>query len=406
MPRILIRGARQLLTLRGANGPRRGTALGRLGLIEDGAVYIEDDIIREVGPTRRLENLASTLGASTIDAHGCVVMPGFVDCHAHLVSGNRSNLPHLWNDSSLIASCVGSVQSTPQTQLRSEAIETLQRASSLGTTTMGAIGGFGLDESSEFKILRTYHSLSSSPVRIVPSYYGLNTVPPGVDREKYVNHVINVSFPNVERRRLAEFAHVACGDGHFDVGSCRQFMDSSSGTIHLRVCFAPDGPAEPIASLLHPNVSSFEHLEFAALSDLQVLAQSDALAVLLPATAFFRNIGRFGHGRTLADSGAAIALGSDFNQATAPGCSMQFAIWLACRRMKLSVDEALTAATLNAAHVLSLGDSLGSIEPGKQADILILQTPDYRVVGHEFGGNLIGMTIKDGEIVYQAADFQ
>lgn len=399
----MIRGGRQLLTLRGASGPRRGAALQHLGLIEDGAVLIEEGMIREVGPTRRLENLASTSGASTIEARGCVVMPGFVDCHAHLISGHRANLAARGHDASLILPWVENVRRTPVAQLVVDAADTLKRASAHGTTTMGAVGGFGLDERTELKILRAYRSLPRHPVQVVPSYYGLNLPPSRTGYSSYVTRVCTTVLPTVERRHLADFAHAACGAGHFDSEGCRRFAECAH--LGVRIDYAPDGPAPPLSKLLHPRVTSVEHLEFAEPADLRSLADSEALAVLLPATSFYLDSGRFGHGRLLADTGAAIALGSDFNRATAPGSSMQFAIWLACRRMNLNIAEAVNAATINAACALGLDHAIGSIEPGKQADILILQIPDHRALASKFGMNLIGMTIKDGEIVYRSADF-
>jgi imidazolonepropionase len=368
MRRILIRGARQLLTMRGSGGPRRGPAHRQLGIIEDGSILIENGRILEVGSTRRLENLRIARGADEIDAEGRVVMPGFVDCHSHLVAG----APRVFGQ-------------TGGPRLRSQAVETLRRCATHGTTTMAALTGEGLNEALARKSLRVC-SLIEPPVRLVPSA--------SVTRDL---------LAVVARRKLAGFAHTACGPGHYSVEECQDFLDTAfDHGLRARIDFAAEGRTEPLIPLLEGLPRTVDHLEFGTPADLEALAGSAAVGVLLPAASF--HLGRpYACARALADSGGAIALGSDYHPVTLRGYSMQFVVYLACRKLHLSVDEALLAATINAAFAVGLEQETGSLQPGKRADLLLLQTGDYRALGSEFGINLVEMTMCGGEIVHDAA---
>jgi imidazolonepropionase len=404
MKRILIRGARQLLTLRGTVGLRRGSALTHLGIIENGAVLIDKGLIVEVGPTRRVENLVRAKNAREIDASGFVVMPGLVDCHAHLVSGLATEYPRGPNQ---IDRAAEAIQEAPAARLKAEAEELLRMMCSHGTTTLSALTGMGLSESAEVKSLRVLGSLVDSPVHLIPSYFGLDVAPPEFRHStgRYLDQVCRTVLPSISRRGLTRFAHAACGMGNFTGDECLQFMESARGhAFALRMDFAKNGRTEPLGAILEADLRSVDHLEHAGHEDVLALASSRTVAVLLPGTSYHSRSGRFAPARALVDSGAAIALGTDFNRVTGAGWSMQFAIYLACRDLRLTLEEAITAATINSAEILRLDHRIGSIEPGKQADLLVLRVPDHRSLACEYGVNLVNIVIKAGEIVYGGSE--
>ena len=400
---MLIRGARQLITLRGSAAPRRGAAANSLGVIEDGAVLIENGLIREVGPTRRVENLAEARRAeTTIDARGCVVMPGFVDCHAHFISGPRRLLAGDGSSDSMMRA-VHAVRDTPAGSLKAEGERMVAVASRFGTTTAAAISGYALSETGELKLLRAAASISPAPVQLVPSYFGANAAPPEFEwnPSAYIDGVCSSTLPLVARRKLARSMHVACGEAGFSSEDClRALAGGRRYRLASRVEFAQFGRKWPLKDLLAIDLASVDHLEHATEEDVTSVARSSSTAVLVPATAFARGSSQ-APGRALADAGAAVALGSDYNRATTPCPNMQFTIYLACHQMGLTVEEAVTAATLNAAHVLGLGKDRGSLQPGKRADIILLHTGNCRALASEFGANLVKMTIQGGNIVFR-----
>ena len=406
MQRTLIRGARQLITLRGPAAPRRGAAANSLGIIEDGAVLIEDGVIREVGPTRRVENLADARRAqTTIEARGCVVMPGFVDGHAHLVSGPRRLLAGDAARETIIRA-VHAVRETPPASLKADGERAAALASRFGTTTAAAISGYALSETGELKLLRAAALIGQAPVQLVASYFGANSPPPeyGRDPSAYIDGVCSSTLPVVARRRLSRVMHAACGEGAFSAVDCIRALECGRRyRMTPRVEFAQFGRKWPLSDLLGEDLKSVDHLEHATEQDVFEMARSPSMAVLVPPTAFALG-NRPAPGRALADAGAAVALGTDFNRVTTPCPNMQFSIYLACRQMNLSIEEAITAATLNSAHVLDLDADRGSLQPGKRADIVLLDTGDCRALASEFGSNLVRMTMQGGNIVYSAAE--
>jgi len=368
-----------------------------LSVIEDGSVLIRDGEIVEVGPTRRVENLRAARGADEIDAGGSVLMPGFIDCHAHLLSGSARRPLYAAGREAVAAASQG-VREAPASRLRAEAELLLKQASRYGTTTLAALSGYGVSESVEVKILRVLGELPVAPVLAIPSYFAA-LLPASGDPADSIEPVCSSTIPRVATRRLSAFIHAACGPGSFSSADCLKVLDEGrQWNLKVRVDFAAHGREEPLQGLLAADVQSVDHLEYANDDDVAALANSAAAAVLVPATAFALG-GRHAPARALADAGAMLAMGSDFNRATTPTLNMQFAIYLACRQMKLTAEEAITAATINGAYVLGLGDKMGSIEPGKRANLILLKARDYHSLAWEFGMNLISMTIQDGKVV-------
>jgi len=415
---LLVRGARQLLTLRGPSGPRRGYALRDLGLIQDGAVLIRDGVIASVGPARRVENLSEARAATEIDASGRVVMPGFVDSHTHLVCGPARLLDYelrLTGASYQEIAEVGggillsmrTVRSTPSSRLLLQARHTLEGFIRHGTTTVEAKSGYGLDEAAELKTLRVMAALKRGPLDVLPTYLGAHAVPPEHQAapDDYLEWMCWYLMPEIRRRRLARFVDVCCERGAFTAGQARRYLGAARELgfalkVHAEQ-FSHTGGARLAVEM---EAASADHLEYADQDDIVMLAASPTIATLLPAAVVHLGLDRYAPARALIEAGAAVALATDFNPGTSPTWSMSMILSLACAEMRMTPSEAISAATINGAHALRCGDRLGSLEAGKQADLLLMDVPDYREIPYHFGVNLVALTMKKGVVLYRQGE--
>jgi imidazolonepropionase len=404
----LVRGARQLLTLRGDSGPRRGVALRDLGIVPNGAVLIKDRIIVDAGPARRIEKLPEARRAREIDASGRVAMPGFVDSHTHLVFGRPRLVDYEMRLAGAsyaeIAAAGGGIQSSVKAvrgmsaaELETQARASLDAMARHGTTTVEAKSGYALDRAGEIKTLRLLAKLNGDPLDIVPTYLGAHIPPPEYrgNPEAYIDWMIAEMMPLIRRRKLARFVDVYCDDGAFTLDQSHRYLDNARRLgfglkIHAEQ-FASTGAARLAVEL---GATSVDHLEHASADDIRALAQSNTIATLLPGSVFHLGLRTYAPARALIEAGAAVALATDFNPGTSPTYSMQMVLSLACTEMRMSPAEAISAATINGAHALGLAATVGSLEPGKQADLLILNVSDYRELPYYFGANNVHMTIK------------
>lgn len=391
---ILIRGARQLLTLRGSRGPRRGAELGELGIIPDGGLLIRDGVLLEVGPTRRLENLADARGAIEINAAGKVVMPGFVDSHTHLV------FPPPGSAGLAEESAAARVRSSTGRRLEGRIKSFLEAMARHGTTTVEAKTGCGMDESAEIKVLRVLSAFVEDPLQVIPTF--LLRIPEK-NGAQTLEWALNELLPKIRRRNLAQFADLAWSD---DPPQHAWFIKYLQGArdVGFRCKIHADGetPAA-VAMALDHMVVSVDHLERAQAAEVALLAGVSTVATLLPVPAW-RAEGPFPPARDLVERGAAVALASNFNAHHTPTLSMQTVVALACLEMGLTPEQAISAATINGAHALGCAGRIGSLEPGKAADAIILETPDYRELASQFGVNLVQLTIKNGRIIYKQGE--
>ncbi|HYL35884.1 MAG TPA: imidazolonepropionase [Bryobacteraceae bacterium] len=415
----LIRGARQLLTLRGPAGPRRGADLRNLGLIQDGAVLVVDGLVHEVGSSRRLENLALARQAEEIDASGCVVMPGFVDSHTHLVAGPARAADYEMQLAGAsydeIAEAGGgalalarSIQELSFRTLETLATRALEQAVRHGTTALEAKSGFGLTEAGETKILRVHAALQRQPVPVISTFLCAR-VAPGYENqtEEYLEWVCARVLPSVKRRNLAEFADIRCEADAFDARqTCRYLAAARQLGFGLKIHAGPGSDAQALRLAVELGVTSIDHLIDAAEAEIALLARSHSIATLLPGAAFYLGAQRFASARRLIDSGVAVALATNYNPETSPSQNMQMMIALACRTMNMTPAEAITAATLNSAYALGRASSIGSLETGKSADLLILCVPDYREIPYHFGVNLVDLVMKSGSVLVQRSEVQ
>ena len=407
---LLVRGARQLITLRGPAEPRRGAALQELGIIRDGALLIKDGRIVEVGLTRRLENLTSVHHSEEIDATGHIVMPGFVDCHAHLVWG----IPSLEDGDasaaageeapSMPAPTIQSLCNSSARRLESRARQFANAMIRHGTTTVEAQSGYGLDARSELKILRVHARLDRSPLDIVSTFLTPRSVA-GEDadgRAAYLSWICSELLPAIRRRTFARFAGLRCGEEGFQLEQSRHYLETARALgFRLKIHAGPHRAGDAVRLAVEAGAASVDHLQQAGPAGLALLARSNTTAVLLPGAGFQQAAAGCAPARGLIDAGAAVALGSNFNPGASSTCSMPTIIALACAHLGMSPAEAICAATFNAACAIGSERVAGSLEAGKPADLIVLNASDYREIPHHFGVNLVNRTVKRGVTIYQ-----
>jgi imidazolonepropionase len=414
--RLIIHNASQVLTL--AGGPQRGHTLGDLGMIENGAVAIHAGKILAVGKSTEILNTFPN--ADQLDAQGAVVMPGFVDPHTHLVwAGDRADefTLRLEGKSYMDILAMGggilsTVRSTRSAAFEALLAQTRQRAGyafSHGTTTAEVKTGYGLTLQSEIKQLRVILALNDEgPLTLAPTFLGAHAVPPEYQgrSDAYVDHLCQEMIPEVHAWWKAEVPHrslpfvdVFCEKGAFDLAQSRRILETAQGfgfplKIHADE-FENLGGASLAAEL---GATSADHLVKTSPEDIRTLAYSDTVAVSLPGTPFGLNEAQYTPAQDIISANGLLALATDTNPGTSWCESMQFMLVLACRKLGLTPAQAIAAATINAAAALGLQDSIGSIEPGKQADLLILDVNNYQQLGYRFGTNLVSKVIKRGRV--------
>jgi len=415
---MLIHSASQLLTLSG--GPQRGAELGRLAILEDGAVLIRDGKIAAVGTSRELRRLHTD--EPTLDASGCVVMPGLVDPHTHIVwAGDRAAEFEMKMAGAkyldILAAGGGIISTVRKTRAASieslldETRPRLARMFAHGTTTAEAKTGYGLESQAELRMLQAILALDAAgPLELAPTFLGAHAIPPEYkgDPQAYSDllcaemlpfiHQWWSSQPSTANRRLP-FVDVFCETGAFDLDQSRQILTKAKELGFPLKLHADEFENLGGASLgVELEAVSVDHLVKTSDGDIQALASSDTVAVSLPCTPFGLAESEYTPAQKILAAGGLLALASDCNPGTAWCESMQFVIALACRSLKLTPAQAIAAATINAAHAIRRADRIGSLEPGKQADLLILSVPDYRHLGYRFGTNLVKQVIKRGQV--------
>jgi len=377
----LIRGARQLLTLRGPSGPRRGANLRNLGIIQDGAVLVIDGVIREVGPSRRIENLALARGAQEIDASGRVVLPGFVDSHMQLVGSSLGR--------------ARPVHELPPRVLETTAQRAIEEAVRNGTTAMDAKSGLAATEAEQLKVLRVHAALRELPLTLTSTF---------VSSGRSLDLGLRL-LPTIRRRKLAEFAEIHWeADAFASEQVCRYLTMVHELGLELKLNAGLHADCGAIEAAVSMEARSVDHLTEANERDAMELARSETLAVLAPGAIFQTRIGCSGVARTLIDHGAAIALATGYHPCECPSQSMQMAIALACRILQMTAAEAIAASTINAAHALRRADRIGSIECGKRADLIMLSISDYRELPCHFGVNLVDFVMSRGTVLVEKSE--
>ncbi len=420
---MLLHSSTQLLTLQGP--PQRGRDLGALGLIENGAVLIRDEKILAVGGTDELR--ASFPDEPALSADGCVILPGFVDPHTHLPwAGDRANefelkmsgVPYL----DILAKGGGILSTVKQTRaaslksLISQTRARAQRAFLHGTTTAEAKTGYGLNLASELRLLQTLLALNDEgPLELAITFLGAHAIAPEFknDPQGYVDEITNTMLPLLKDwwethapHLTLPFVDVFCETKAFSLDQSRQVL-ARAGSLGFPLKIHADefdnlGGATLAVEL---GAASADHLVRTSDADIAALAKSDTVAVSLPCTPFGLAEKDYTPAQKIIAAGGLLALASDCNPGTTWNESMQFVIALACRAMKLTPAQAIAASTINAAHAIRRADTIGSIEVGKQADLLILSVPDYRHLGYRYGTNLVRQVVKRGKVYSVDANY-
>jgi len=407
---IAVVRANELITAH-AGSPKFGDALSDLGIIKDGAVIFQGGSIVDVGTTDKMLKLHQP--QSVIDASGKVVMPGFVDPHTHLVhSGSRHEEYECKIAGKSYAELhkVGGIRYTvamtraaSEEDLYTKAMRDLDLMLLHGTTTVEAKSGYGLNKESELKLLRVARRLNENhPIEVVSTFLGAHTVPDEFKEDKsgYVE-LVRQMLP--EARPLAEFCDAWCDALGFSVDQCRQILLDAEKLgfktkLHVEQT-AWSGGGELAAEL---KVVSADHLDFVSPTAIQQMHEKGVVGVLLPGCTyhlmeFKKDIGL----KQMIEGGLPIALATDYNPGTCRTQSMQAILEIACRLYRLTYAQAINAATINAAYALDRGDKIGSLAPGKRADITIFDCPEHGIIINNFGINHVDTVIKNGEIVVQ-----
>ncbi|HJZ96654.1 MAG TPA: amidohydrolase family protein [Candidatus Solibacter sp.] len=379
--------------MRGRQEPRCGPALRDLSVIPNGAILVRDGIVVEAGPSRRLENLQQAREAIEINAAGRVVMPGFVDCHTHLVfpaagAGEDSERG------------VRAIRSFTAQRLEFRARAHLEAMARHGTTTVEVKTGCGPDESAESKVLRVLSSLRYNPVDLIPSF--LFRLPASLNGNTgaAAEFIMGEFLPKIRRRGTALFADLAWDPDPNLTGYFDRYLESARGMgFACKIHADRQSPQEAIAMALRHRVVSIDHLEHAGETGASRLADAGIIATLLPCAG--PGSGCVPPARTLIDAGVPIALGTNFNPYHTPTLNMQAVVAMACWRFGMTTEEAITAATVNSAWALGCAGRVGSLEPGKSADLVLLNANDYRDLSGNLGTNLVHMTLKRGRLIYK-----
>ena len=411
---LAIVDAAELVTVAG-EAPRRGAAQGELGILERGCLAAKDGRIVFVGDERDYRRQVRLERSGTeIDATGRTVLPGFVDPHTHLpFAGSRERefeerLKGVSYEE--IAARGGGILSTVEATRKASLdalIELgkgrLNRMLLHGTTTAEAKSGYGLTFEDEIKQLRAVQALDGiHPIDLVPTFLGAHAVPRERrgEREDYVSEIVERMIPEVSREKLARFCDVFVDDIAFTPAEAERVLKAAAEHglgLRLHADQLRDGGGAALAARL--GAASADHLEHAGAEGIRALAGSGTDAVLLPGAAFFVGRRAPGLGRRLVDAGVPVALATDFNPGTCPTEAMSAILPLACLDDGLSPAEAIVAATLNAAHSLGLASRIGSLEPGKEADIQVLDVPNHLHLVYHFGVNHCVTVVKRGRVV-------
>ena len=412
---LLVKNAAELLTLSPSGGEEPG-----LGILRNGAVAVKGDRIAWIGETSRIHGEVD-LGpdGQEIDASGKVVMPGLVDGHTHLVfAGSREkefeqrvqglSYLEIAERGGGILSTVEATRKASFEQLFSLGRKRLGRMLSKGITTIEAKSGYGLSVVDELKILRVMKALNEThPVDIVSTFLGAHTVPKEFksDRTGYVKLVLEEMIPRVAEEKLAEFCDVFCEEKAFDLDESRKILESGKRyglrpKVHADQ-LSPGGGAELAAEA---GAASADHLEYVSPSGMERMAEKGVAAVLLPGAGFFLSMKKYPPAREMIERGLSVSLATDFNPGSSMTESLPLMMTMGCVLYRMSPGEVIRAATIHAAKSMGRSDRIGSLEPGKQADLIVLDAPNYRYLPYHFGVDHVETVVKKGKVVYRASD--
>jgi imidazolonepropionase len=412
---LVLRNAAQVIRVASrVESSKHGTDNSTSSIIQDGTLVIRNGRIEWIG--RDSECSALLHDEQVIDAAGKIVLPGWVDSHTHLIfAGTREDefeqriegrtYQEIAAQGGGINATVQHVRAATKDELKRQARRRLDRLLQFGVTTVEVKSGYGLTLADEIKCLEVIAELNAEgPLELVPTFLGAHAVPPEYrsNRQGYLRLMINEMLPEIARCRLARFCDVFCESGVFDLEESERILARARDLgFQLKVHadeLTPLGGAELAARL---GAVSADHLLYVSDAGIDALAASGTVATLLPGTAFFLGL-PYAPARKLIERGVTVALASDCNPGTCPTENLPLVGAMACTQMKMLPAEAITAMTLNGAAALGSSDRIGSLEVGKQADLIVCDVPDYRQIFYHFGVNHVWRVIKRGRVVYAA----
>jgi len=415
---LMIKNAAQLVTCSGF-AAKKGKEMADLDVINDGAVIIKEGMIEAVGTTAEVEKQFQKAGADRsgfdiIDARGKAVLPGFIDSHTHLVFGGYRAEEFSWRlrgDSYMeimqrgggIVNTVNATRKASKEELTQSGIRRLDSMLSMGVTTAEGKSGYGLDRDTEIKQLEVMAYLDQIHyIDVVPTFLGAHAVPQDYKgrEDAFIDFLTAEVLPVVADRRLAEFCDIFCEKNVFSIEQSRRLLDRARQLGFKLKLHADEivqlGGAELAAAL---EAVSADHLLQASDRGIKDMAAAGVVATLLPATAFSLKE-PYANGRKMIDSNCAVALATDFNPGSCFSESIPLVFALATLYMNMSAEEALNALTINAAAALDRADKIGSIDAGKQGDLVILEFPSYHFIPYHIGISAVEKVIKRGNLVF------
>ncbi|HHY78575.1 MAG TPA: imidazolonepropionase [Clostridiales bacterium] len=411
--KLMIKNAAELVTCSGFKA-KHGKEMSELHIIEDGAVVVEDGIIKAVGKTEDILKKYDEKDFQAIDASNKAVLPGFVDSHTHFVFGGYRAEEFSWRlrgDSYMdimqrgggIVNTVKATREASFEELMETGLKRLDSMLSFGVTTVEGKSGYGLDLETEIKQLKVMDELNKiHPLDIVKTFMGAHATPVEYKgrTDDYVEFMIEKVMPEIAKQNLAEFSDVFCEKNVFSIEQTRRIQEKAK-ELGFKIKLHADeivqfGGAELAAEL---GAVSADHLLQVSDKGIEDMAKSGVVATLLPCTAFSLRES-FAPGRKMIDNGCAVALASDFNPGSCFTENISLVIALATLQMNIRIEEAITAITINAAAALDRADEIGSLDPGKKGDILILEFPSYKFIPYHIGVSTVEKVIKNGKIVF------
>lgn len=410
---LLIKNAKELITLAGENKPRTGHEMNDLKIINNGAVAVKDDKIIDVGLSGDLLEKYKNIG-KVIDASENVVMPGFVDPHTHPVfKDTRENefemriqgktYVEISQSGGGIRSSIDGVRNATEDELYELAEKRVRKIILNGTTTLEAKSGYGLSTESEIKMLRVIKKLNENlPIDLIPTFLGAHEFPTEYKdrKDEYMDILINEMMPEVAKLGLAEYCDIFTEEHVYSIEQSRRLLNKAKELgFKIRMHadeIKPIGGSELAAEVM---AVSADHLGAASDKGITAMKESGVIPILLPGTIFSLGMDSYARARDMIEAGLPVALATDYNPGSCNCDSMQFIITLACLQMRMTPAEAICASTINAAYSLERGDKIGSIEVGKMADLLIMDMSSYQFLPYHFGSNNVENVIKNGKII-------
>lgn len=409
---VLLYQIGQLLTMDGSEGPVKGQDMSKLDVLEDGAVAIKDGKVIAIGKTYDLKHMEAK---EKVDCQGKLVTPGLVDPHTHLVFGGsrehemalkQQGVPYLdiLKQGGGILSTVQSTRETLEEELLEKARFHLNRMMTYGITTMEAKSGYGLDYETEMKQMRVAKQLQEEhKLDVVLTFLGAHAIPENYkdDPDAFLNEMIAM-LPDIKEKNLAQFVDIFCETGVFSVEQSREFLQKAKESgfdvkIHADE-IDPLGGAEMAAEV---GAISADHLVGTSDKGIQMLAENNVIATLLPGTSFYLGKEKHARARDMIEAGVSVALSTDFNPGSSVTENLQFIMNLAALNLKMTPEEIWHAVTVNAAHAIGCGDQAGIIAVDRVADIVIWDASNYLYIPYHYGVNHVNTVFKNGEKVFE-----